>query len=190
MGKLISEEAEARVQQQELREREREEDLARKNYNFLQLEKRTVGELKRLTQASPKAATLLYTLAERMNKQNAIVMSQSTMQSLLGWSRPTISAAIKLLKEEQWLQVLKIGTANAYIINSRVFWQSTGNLKHTVFNAQIIASASEQSESFEELQKVKLKHFPFAELREANEKGAQVLITGTEPPPDQQEMDV
>jgi hypothetical protein len=166
-------------------------ELAKKNFDFLQLEKRNIKEVRGLIGRSPKASIILMLLAEHMNKQNAIVMSMQTLMSITKWSRPTVSGAIKLLKDERWLQVLKIGTANAYIINNSVFWQSSRDQKLSYFSAQIVASSNEQDESTDEMAKLKLRHFPFAEIKEANEKGVQILISGEElPPPDQAEMDI
>ena len=126
-----------------------------------------------------------------MNKQNAIVMSMQTLMAMTRWSRPTVSSAIKLLKDERWLQVLKIGTANAYIINNSVFWQASRDRKLTCFSAQIIASSFEQDDSIEDMDKLKLRHFPFAEIKEANEKGAQITISPDElPPPNQAKLDL
>lgn len=179
---------EMRLRQQQAEDEQRAQE--KKNFNFLQLEKRNIKEVRRLIGQSPKASQLLMLLAEHMNKQNAIVMSMQTMMEMTKWSRPTVSGAIKLLRDEKWLQVLKIGTANAYIINNSVFWQSSRDQKISCFSAQIVASAAEQDQDVEEMEKLKLKHYPFAEIKEANEKGAQISIAGNEPPPDQLEMEI
>ena len=179
--------------QMRLRQQQSEDEqiaLDKKNFNFLQLEKRNIKEVRRLIGQSPKASQLLMLLAEHMNKQNAIVMSMQTMMTMTKWSRPTVSGAIKLLRDEKWLQVIKIGTANAYIINNSVFWQSSRDQKISCFSAQIVASAIEQDEEVEVMEKLKLKHYPFAEIKEANQTGAQISIAGKEPPPDQIEMEI
>lgn len=178
-----------RLAQQEKEDAQAEAD--KKNFHFLQLDKRNIKEVRGLIRRSPKAAEVLMLLSEYMNRQNAIVMSMQTLMTMTRWSRPTVSLAIKLLKDEKWIQVIKIGTANAYIINNAVFWQSSRDQKLTCFSAQIVASAAEQGDSVENMSKLKLKHFPFAEIKEANQKGAQILISDEElPPPDQAEMDI
>ena len=78
---------------------------------------------------------------------------------------------------------MKIGTANAYIINSKVFWQSYGDKKMTVFHATIVASSDEQDEPIENWDKVKLKHFPFLDHNEEA-----VVTDEALPPPDQVEI--
>lgn len=146
---------------QDLAEKEAAEERAKKNYNFLQIEQKTLKEFRRLTDQSPKALKLLFAMAEKMNRTNAIMASNATLAQITGISIPTVVRAIKLLKEENWIQVIRVGTANAYIINSTVFWKSTGDLKQASFHAQIIASESEQLEPVENWDKVTLKHFPF-----------------------------
>lgn len=177
-----------RLRQQEAEDAQAE--LEKKNFHFLQLDKRNMKAVRALIRQSPKAADILMLLAEHMNKQNAIVMSMHTLVAMTGWSRPTVSGAVKVLKDGRWLQVIKIGTANAYVINNSVFWQDSRGKKLACFSAQIVVSADEQDVSIEELGKIKLQHFPFAEIKEANQSGAIVSISGREPPPDQEEMDM
>jgi Fe2+ or Zn2+ uptake regulation protein len=158
---FVDEETIKRNNGQDLSEKELADEKAKKNYNFLQVEIKTLKEFRRLSDQSPKALKLLFTLAEKMNRMNAIMASNATLSQIAGMSIPTVTRAIKLLKEERWIQVVRIGTANAYVINSTVFWKSTGDLKHASFHAQIIASSDEQTEPVENWDGVTLKHFPF-----------------------------
>lgn len=59
-------------------------------------------------------------LAEKMNRQNAVVVSQKTLCQLVGKGRTSVYNAVKVLEDGRWLKTLKIGTANAYIVNERV----------------------------------------------------------------------
>ena len=80
-------------------------------------------------------------------RQNALVCSYETISKITGLGRTTLYKAIKYLKNHNWIEVIKIGTANAYIINSRVFWQSYGDKRLSVFHATIVASSDEQDTS-------------------------------------------
>lgn len=181
----------AEARQYQLEVEARRDAVAKKNFNFVQIEKKTMRDLRLLTASQPKAASLLFLLGEKMNKQNAIVMSQTTMSELTGWSKPTILKAVKTLKDGMWLQVLKIGTGNAYIINNAVFWTDSRDKKHASFRAQVVVSASEQVETLGDMTKLKLRHLPFAELLEAQENDAGVLLSNEAlDPPDQSEMDM
>lgn len=183
---LVSPETEARVRQQELAEQEKAEARAKKNFNFVQIEKRALKEVRTLYERNATAGKLLFILAEKMNRQNALVCSYDTMSKITGLSRQTLYKAVKYLKEENWIQVIKVGTANAYVVNSRVFWQSSGDKKFTVFNAAIVASSDEQDEPVENWDKIELKQFPFLSHDE------EMIVTGNKdklPPPDQLEID-
>lgn len=158
---IITQEVEARVRQQELAEQQAREERSQKNLNFIQIEKWALRELRGLIDRSPTAAKVITLIAEKMNRQNALVCSYDTLSKITRLSRATLARAIKLLAKEHWLQIIKIGATNAYVINSTVFWQSYGDRKMTVFHASIVASSDEQDEPVENWNDVKLKHFPF-----------------------------
>lgn len=137
-------------------------DLAKKNYDFVQLYKKELKELRALVKANPTAAQVLLIFVEKMNKQNAIIMSFKTLEKITKKTRQTLSKSIKYLREKHFINIIKVGTANAYVINSNVFW-STDNKskdKFALFTATVIASSSEQGENFEDWQNVKLKNIP------------------------------
>lgn len=180
----VSPEAEARVRQQELAEQAEAEKRAKKNYNFVQIEKRSLRLVRELYDNNPAAGKLLFILAEKMNRQNALVCSYDTMSKITGLGRTTLYKAVKYLKDHNWVEVIKVGTANAYVINSRVFWQSHGDKKMTVFHATIIASSDEQETPVEDWDKVSLKQFPFLSHDD------DVVVSNEKlPPPDQEEID-
>lgn len=183
LNRLVSQEAEARVRQKELAEQQEAEERAKKNFNFVQIEKRALRHVRELYEANATAGKLLFILAEKMNRQNALVCSYETMSKITGLGRTALYKAVKYLKEHNWIQVVKIGTANAYMVNSRVFWQSYGNKKLTVFHATVVASSDEQETPVEDWDKVQLKHFPFLSHDE------EALVKDEPlPPPDQCEL--
>lgn len=181
---LIPAEVEAKVRQQELVEQEKAEARAKKNFNFVQIEKRALKDVRMLFTRNATAGNLLFILAEKMNRQNALVCSYDTLSKITNLGRTTLYKAIKFLKDEHWIQVIKVGTANAYVVNSRVFWQSYGDKKLTVFNAAIVASSDEQDEPVENWDQVELKHFPFLHHQEEA-----IVMEEDLPPPDQREID-
>lgn len=190
LEKLIRPEAIQRAQHQHLVEAESAEALAKKNQNFLQIEKKTLKDLRRLVATSVPAAQVIMLLGEKMNRSNAVVCSFKTLTEITNYSRSTLAVAVKLLEAERWVQIVKIGSANAYVVNSRVFWQNTGDKKrHASFHATIVASESEQDEGYiENWEEIELRQFPVLN-RKAGEK---VLVYPNDPqtPPDQAELDV
>jgi hypothetical protein len=186
MNPYVSPETEVRVRQQELAEQEAAEKRAKKNFNFVQIEKKSLRLVRELYDQNATAGRLLFILAEKMNRQNALVCSYDTMSKITGFGRTALYNAVRHLKDNNWIQIIKVGTANAYVINSRVFWQSYGDKKMTVFHATIMTSSDEQDEPVENWDKVELKHFPFLSHDE------EMVMAGNNekaPPPDQIEID-
>jgi DNA-binding transcriptional MocR family regulator len=74
---------------------------------------------------APKAAQLMHILTARVGEHNAVVISQKTLRSLMGCSRPTVQRALDVLSQDKWIEIRQIGesgTVNAYVINDRVAW--------------------------------------------------------------------
>ena len=149
-----------------------EADL-RKNINFVQISRNSMAELRRLQMQDQFAAYLLFLFAEKANKQNAIMMSIHTIVQITGKTKRTVLRAIKKLRDERWIQVIKVGTANAYVLNSVVFWSDYAYRKYTTFGATIIASQDEQVENWDG---VHLKHFPFVIRDESDQQEISVTL--------------
>ncbi|EGA3984957.1 plasmid replication initiation protein [Escherichia coli] len=135
------------------------------NFNFVQLSRNYLKQLRNLARKSPIAHEILYYLVEHMGKTtNAVICSYTTLCEVTGVSRPTVGRAIKLLKDDNWIDTVKVGNANAYCVNERVFWQAGRNKrKYAIFSATVIASDSEQDKGFQEKAKHKLNYIPIIE---------------------------
>jgi hypothetical protein len=164
-----------------------ESHAGKDNFNFVQLSRAYLKEMRSLTRKSPLAQEILLYLVEHMGRtSNAVVCSYSTLQEVTGVGRTSVAKAIRILKEDSWVEAVKIGNATAYAVNARVFWQAARNQKqYAIFQATVIASASEQSSDFKEKASTALRHIPFVEF-----KKERILIDQSEalPPPDQQDL--
>lgn len=157
----------------------------KENYNFVQINKSYMKQYRQLIKKSPMAAEILMFLVEKMGRTtNAIVCSHKTLGEVTNTSSSTVTRALRLLKEEHWIDAVKIGSATAYCVNARVFWQAARNhKKYAMFQAIVIAGADEQESSYPELAKHSLKHIPFIE-----ETDRPIITNEDLPPPDQTEM--
>jgi DNA-binding MarR family transcriptional regulator len=102
--------------------------------------------------SKPKAAQLLHLLVANMDKRGAVVASQHTLAELMGCSAPTVKRAVRALREDNWVDVSRIGSerggVNVYMINRRVAWaDKRDNQRYAAFDARIILSASEQDQA-------------------------------------------
>lgn len=156
------------------------------NYDFVQVSRQYLKQMRSLARKSPLAHEILYYLVENMGRTtNAVVVSYVTLCEVTGVSRPTIGRAIKLLKEDNWIDAVKIGNATAYCVNARAFWQAGRHQKkYAIFQATIIASESEQDSNFREKAKQALTYIPILGKNDrAIQNDNEVL-----PPPDQQDL--
>jgi len=161
------------------------------NQGFVQVSRRYLDELDELAFRSPAARKLLTILVKAMNKQNAVMVSQESLVKLTGLSKPTIKRSVALLRNQNWVEVLKVGTANVYRVNSSVFWTARADGRWASFSAEVIVNYDEQDEVTKALPinppKTTLRHIPFVQAHE------DVVVTGTnlgsDEPPEQAQID-
>jgi hypothetical protein len=151
--------------------------------DFAMLTRGYIRDMRELSRRNQAAFQVFMLLAERMNKTNAVVVSQATLCQILGYGRTTIHAAVRLLEAERWLQIVKIGTANGYVINSKVLWRDHSGKRYASFFAEVVVSEAEQSRSIEDWDNVELRHVPVLK------PGESIVDDGTPlPPPDQADL--
>ena len=98
-----------------------------------------------LMKQSPYAYCIMDFLASNMDKYNAVICSYKVMQERFGYSQATVKRAIQLLKQHKYIEVVRTGGANIYMINKHLYWNSWGtNYAYAEFDAKVIITASEQ----------------------------------------------
>jgi len=134
----------------------------KKNLDFVQLYKKELKQLRGLVKLNPTAAQILLVFVEKMNKQNAVIMSYKTLEQITKKKRNTLSKAIKDLREAKFINIIKVGNANAYVVNSNVFWSTDNQIKEkfAIFTATVVACGSDQDDDFEDWSNVELKQIP------------------------------
>lgn len=158
-----------------------------KNMDFVQVSRADMRAIAELGAKNSIALKLLMTFAQTMDRQNAVMISFKAMEEIMGKSRPTLDRAIRLLKEDNWLQVVKVGTANAYVLNSAVFWTDSNDKRSmTNFTARIVTTLNEQDMDLRKNRNVRLKRTPTIVPN-----GERVILDIEPlPPPDQQDLDL
>lgn len=118
-----------------------------KNKDFVQFYRAFMDDVTQLGTDSPVAFKLFMFITKHMDNNNALCVSMKALEEMLGYSRQTLSKAVKYLKENGWLCVLKSGTTNIYIINPQIVWTSYDNQKqYCKFQTNVIVSPSENAE--------------------------------------------
>lgn len=159
------------------------------NVNFVQFSREYMKNWRTLIARKPLSASILMFLIEKSSSQvggtNAVVCSYKVLEEITGYGRSSVASAVKILREENWIQVVKIGTTHAYAVNERVAWRGGKNgRKYSIFSATVIGTESEQA-SADMLDTTKLKRVPLLESGEFATVGG-----GRLPPPDQQDIDL
>lgn len=150
--------------QKQLKEEQKQEEEQRKREkqspfkNFLQVNKDAYKAEDWLMSKSPIAYRIFKFLINNMDEYNAVICSYQVLQETFEVSKPTVTRAVKLLKEKGYVYIFKSGTSNVYALNDKIVWNSWGtNYRYSKFPANIILSISEQEQSVQAQIKT-LKH--------------------------------
>ena len=115
---------------------------------WVQVEKRALEKWAKLTFRHQRAAALMHVLVSRVGRHNAVVVSQPILAKICGCNPRTIRRAIKVLVEQNWIEVRQIGpagTVNAYVINDRVAWSGKRDgIRYSLFSAAVLVADNEQ----------------------------------------------
>ena len=156
--------------------------------NFVQIDRESMKSLRELAEQSPTQFRILMVMAEKMDQNNAVMISNKAFQALLGVTRQTISNSVGVLAKNNWLKIMKVGTSNAYFLNSKAFWTDRiDKQRFAEFTATIITTEKEQDISAEDWDSIKVRKVPMLEVRSEER-----IIMGNEelPPPDQKDIDL
>lgn len=159
---LVITEEEQRMRMNDIRiekERELEErEKAKRNSNFVMMYREHMPEIRWLTNKSGKASNILNFIMEHMDYQNALMCSYQVFIDYFNISHSSIVRCIKLLKDNGFIDILKSGTSNVYIVNSEVAWCSWDNQKkYCQFDGKVLISAKENKDYYYSSQFDKLK---------------------------------
>jgi len=133
--------------QEEDKQNEEEKEKAKKNKNFVQVYRQNMPELRWLMAKSGIASSLLFFILEHMDNKNALACSYAVFEDYFEVSKPTITRAIKLLKENGFIDILKMGTSNVYVVNTEIAWSSWDNQKQYVqFEGKLLVSKKENKD--------------------------------------------
>ena len=114
---------------------------------WAQLNLEYTPELIQLAKISSRALELFLFFVKHMDNYNALICSYKVIESALGISTPTITRALKVLKNYGFIEIKKSGTNNIYLINKELVWKSWGsNYKYAEFGAKVIIADFEQEQ--------------------------------------------
>lgn len=116
------------------------------NLDFVQISRSSMPATRDFVLKYPRAFALFWYLVEQMDKENALIISRETLAELQKCSVRTITRQLEILKEEKYIDIVKSGVNNVYLINASIAWTSNGDRKqYARFRAQVIVSEQEQN---------------------------------------------
>jgi hypothetical protein len=155
---------------------------------WLQSDKKAHQAMWQFGLKNPTGIAVLHFLTSRLNRgTNGVVISYEAISQAMGIAKRTAQNSIASLADAKFLQVLKSGKSNVYIINSQVAWQGVRGMRYAAFNAEIVVSEVEQIDDVDNLiaQGKELHSVPILDF------GERLLVSNEAiDPPDQQELDL
>jgi DNA-binding PadR family transcriptional regulator len=128
-------------------EKKEEQKAKEKNANFVQLYKDHMPEIRWLMAKHSFASTILFFILEHMDNKNALACSYSIFEDYFEKSRMTIYRAIKTLQDNGFIDVLKMGTSNVYIVNEDLAWTDKNTKKKFAkYDGKILVSKKENKD--------------------------------------------
>lgn len=145
-------------EEKKLEEEQRKREKQSPFKNFVQVNKDAYKAEDWLMGKSPIAYRIFKFLIHNMDEYNAVICSYQVLKEAFDISKPTITRAVKLLKEKGYIYVFKSGTSNVYALNDKIVWNSWGtNYKYSKFPANVLLSVAEQEKNIQSQIKT-LKH--------------------------------
>jgi len=140
--------------------------------------------MRSLQKSNPAAALVFSVIRENMQiGTNAVAISNGALCKIIGRSRATISRAVKYLSDNCYVQIIKTGNTNTYVVNERIAFAGSVGQRKAVFSAIVVAHESEQEEGWDQVKKLKAVPVIFEDER--------VVLGNDElPPPDQKDLDL
>lgn len=136
------------IYEQEKKEAEEREKL-KKNHNFVMMYREHMPEIRWLMKKSGIASSILNFIMEHMDSKNALLCSHTVLEDYFEVSSSTIKRAIKLLYDNGFLDIIKSGTSNVYIVNEEIAWTSWENQKaFCKFEGNMLISQTENKDYF------------------------------------------
>ena len=128
------------------------ETRGNKTQGWLQSDKEAHQAMWKLGIKHPMALAVLHFMVSKLSRgTNGVVISAAALAKQMGLAPRTVQNTITILRDCKFVQVLKSGNVNVYIINSRVAWQGDRGMRYASFNAQILVDESEQAQPVDEL---------------------------------------
>lgn len=133
--------------QKDEEENQKQQEEKKKNYNFIQFYRDHMPELRWLMSNHQFASSLLFFIMEHMDNRNALACSYSVFEDYFEKHKTTIYRNLKILEENGFLSILKMGTSNLYVVNEDLAWTDSNDKKRFAkYDGKILVSKKENKD--------------------------------------------
>lgn len=123
---------------------------------YYMMSRQAEKNLRKLQASHPTGALVFSVIREHMQiGTNALTISNQALAKILKKSTRTIARATKYLSENCYVQVIKTGNVNTYVVNEQIAFSGNPEQRKAVFSSTIVAHESEQEEGWEKVKKLK-----------------------------------
>lgn len=128
-------------------EQQKQNEEKRKNYNFIQLYRDHIPEMRWLMTNHQFASSILFFILEHMDNRNALACSYLVFEDYFGKHKTTIYRNLKILEENGFIDILKMGNSNVYVVNEDLAWSdSNDKKKFAKYDGKILVSKKENKD--------------------------------------------
>lgn len=128
-------------------EQQKQIEEKRKNYNFIQLYRDHMPEMRWLMTNHQFASSILFFILEHMDNRNALACSYSIFEDYFKKHKTTIYRNLKILEENGFIDILKMGNSNVYVVNEDLAWSdSNDKKKFAKYDGKILVSKKENKD--------------------------------------------
>jgi DNA-binding transcriptional regulator YhcF (GntR family) len=142
-----------------------EKKKGREMQGFTQMDTLAHDSIWKLNMKNPTAVSILHYMMARMSrKATAYIASAATLAAEMGVSARTVQTSIQMLKQYNFVQILKSGNTNVYVINSHVAWRGERGSRSAIFHSITHVTEKEQDVSVEELEEENARLQPVPDM--------------------------
>lgn len=151
---------------------------------FYMMSRAAEKNLRSLQKANKTASLMFSVIRENMQMgTNAVTISNHAMAAILDITPRTVTRATAFLKEHKYVDVIKVGNVNTYVVNEQIAFSGSVGQRKAVFSSTIVAHECEQDEGWNNVKKLKAVPVIYENER---------VILGSDdlPPPDQKDINL
>jgi hypothetical protein len=120
---------------------------------FAMINEDNMDAIRSMIHKNPVAADIFMFLTKNMDNYNAVTCSPKHLEEITKKSKATVWRAVKFLKEEGYVNVLKMGSSPVFVMNDNVVWRSwNSNKEYCRFEGPMYLSKSENIEVEKKIQ--------------------------------------